>query len=78
MIGEQYKKGQDQVWKGAKMALGRGQKRVFKGEKRESRQIRESGKGKNGPAASLQIFPAVFSPFRLFFHPFFMILDKNE
>ena len=33
MIGEQYKKGQERVWKGAKTALERGQKRVLNGIK---------------------------------------------
>ena len=32
---------------------------------------------KNRRSLPFHIFPAVFWPFRLFFHPFFMILAKN-
>ena len=60
-----------------KNGFGKGQKRVLNGIKKESRQIRESGKGKNGPAASFHIFPTDFSTFRPFFHPFFTISVKK-
>ena len=92
MIGKQYKEDHEQEKKGARTVKERvkngigtgsrtgfksGQKWVLNVKKTESRQIREFGKGKNGPAASFHIFPAIFLPFCLFFHLFLMILAKN-
>ena len=70
------RKGQERHWNGVKNGLERGQKWVLNGIKMESRQIRESGMAKNGRSSPFHIFPAVFWPFRLFFHLFFMILAR--
>ena len=43
----------------------------------ESRQILQFGTVWNGRSSPFHIFPAVFWPFRLVFHPFFMILARN-
>ena len=43
----------------------------------ESRQILQFGTAWNGRSSPFHIFPAVFGPFLLVFHPFFMILVKT-
>ena len=77
MIAKQYKNGTRTGKKGVKNGLERGPKRVLNGKKPESRQILQFGTAWNGRSSPFHIFPAVFGPFRLVFHPFFMILARN-
>ena len=84
MMAKQYKNGTRMGKERGKNGKKRGKKRVgtgsetgFKWQKTESRQILQFGTAWNGRSWPFHIFPVVFWPFRLVFHPFFMILARN-
>ena len=77
-IGKQYKKDQERVWKGARMALERSQERVLKGAKTGFKRYKERNlakfenleRGRKALRPLSTSFQPFFSPFHIFFHPF--------